>query len=218
MQTRRGFVASAAAVGAIAACGAAARAEEAPSARFVKGTPSILDYGGGVKVPCTKEAFFTLWEGETFWLTFGFGISSAQETANKLAAKQATGLMKFMLLTLAFAPERLVKRDGGGWCKKDPAARDFVLGELDLPVQSSKSMTDVFLGSGNTVISPFWNFGGNITGTNLAGPRSDAPVASSPGAPSDLRQANLHAFSTCLVMKKDLSLEAVRQRAVIIQL
>jgi hypothetical protein len=207
-------------VGAIAfaAWGTGARAEdsELPSATLIDGTPPLLDYGGGLKVPCSKDAFYTLWEGETFWLTYGFGISSDNDIALIRATKQANGVMKFLLLTLAIAPERLVKIDGNGWRKKDPAARDFVLGELDLPIHPSKSMSDALLGGGNTEISPFWNFGGNMSGTNQVLSQPGGPGTPSTDAPTDLRQASRHAFSTCLVLKKDLSLEDVRMRAVVL--
>lgn len=217
MQTRRGVVAGAAGALALLELGAAiwADADAFPAAKLVPGTPPILDYGGGVKVPCDRGAFFTLWEGSTFWLTFGFGSSLSPEFAKSQASKQAIGVMKFMLLTLAFAPERLVKNDGNGWRKKDPAAHDFVLGELDLPLRASKPMTDAFLGGGNTQISPFWNWGGGGAPMEGSGGTS---IPSSPGAPTDLRQASRHAFCTEMVMKSDLSLADVRKRAVVLQM
>ena len=105
---------------------------------MIPGGPSILDYGDGVRVPCNKTAFFTLWESSTFWLTFGFGISPSLDATAAQAGTQAGGVMKFLLLKLAFAPERLIKVDGNGWRKKDPNARDFVLGELQLPGSPGK--------------------------------------------------------------------------------
>lgn len=197
-------------------CGAAAWAEEGdtPAAKLIAGQPAILDYGGGVKVPCTKDAFFTLWEGERFWLTFGFGRSPSNDIAKIRASKQAVGVMKFMLLTLAFAPERLVKGDGNGWRKKDPAAHDFVLGELDLPLRPERSLSDAFLGAGNTEISPFWNWGGGAPMQETV--PGQAPAQ--PGAPTDLRQAFRNAFSSGIVLKKDLSLDDVRKRATVLQI
>lgn len=125
MQTRRIVIRSL--IGAAALAGAPAWAEGSlPAPTIIKGKPTILDYGGGLKVPCTRDAFFTLWESSAFWLAFGFGISSAIDIAKIRATKQATGVMRFLLLTLAFAPDRLVKADGNGWRKKDPTARDFV--------------------------------------------------------------------------------------------
>jgi len=37
-------------------------------------------------------------------------------------------------------------------------------------------------------------------------------------APGTLRQADTHAFSNCIVMKKDLSLDDVRKRAALLRL
>lgn len=217
MQTRRGVVASVAGAFALLGCGPSAWAEgnDEPSAKLTSDKPPLLDYGGDLKVPCTKDAFFTLWEGGTFWLTFGFGISPSVDIAKIRATKQAVGVMKFMLLTLAFAPQRLVKSDSSGWRKKDPAAHDFVLGELDLPVHPSKSMSDAFLGLGNTEISPFWNWGNNGAPFESSS-RNNMPAQSGP--PSNLRPSDQHAFSSQIVMKKDLSLDDVRKRASILQL
>jgi hypothetical protein len=203
MQTRRCVIASMAGAVVLLDHGSVAwgaEADDVPSAKLVAGKPPVLDYGGGVLVPCTKDAFYTLWEGDKFWLTFGFGISPASESATRQATKQAAGLMKFLLLTLAFAPARLVKVDGNGWRKKDPAARDFVLGELKLPLRPSKPMTDAFLGGGNTEIGPLWNW------------------FPSDGAPDVHKRANRNAFCSQIVMKKDLSLEDVRKRAVLLQI
>lgn len=218
LQTRRSIMALTAGAITVAACGPLARAEdsEVPSAKLIAGTPPVLDYGGGLKVPCSKDAFYTLWEGEAFWLTYGFGISPDNDIALIRATKQANGVMRFLLLTLAFAPERLIKVAGDGWRKKDQTARDFVLGELDLPIHPSKSMSDALLGGGNTEISPFWNFGGMMTGTNQGPMQPGSPSQGPSVAPTDLRQASRHAFSTCLVLKKDLSLADVRKRAVVL--
>jgi hypothetical protein len=219
MQTRRvvlGALTSAIALaeGVLPACG---EDHDGPSATLVKGEPSVLDYGDGLKVPCNKEAFFTLWEGNTFWITFGFGISPSVDAAKSQATKQAAGVMKFLLLTLAFAPERLTRVAGGGWCKKDPTARDFVLGELELPTLPSRPLSDVFLGGGNIEISPLWNFSGTIQ-PGAAGPTRESSITPTPGPPGNLRHADTHAFSNCIVLKKDLSLDDVRKRAVVLRL
>ena len=196
-------------------CPARAEADDTPTAKLISGTPPVLDYGGGVKVPCNKDAFFTLWEGSTFWLTFGFGISPSLETAESKSTNQALGVMKFLLLTLAFAPNRLVKVDGNGWRKKDPAAHDFVLGELNLPGSPSKPVSDAFLGGGNVEISPFWSFGNN--GISVPGP-TGVGGSVTPAPPSDLRQAEQHAFTSYIILKTNLSLDDVRKRATILQL
>lgn len=116
MTTRRTVLGAIVGTTALAGFGMAARAETdgMPSPTIIKGEPTVLDYGSGFKVPCTKDAFFALWEGGTFWLTFGFNTSPSVDTAKALAAKQAAGVMKFLLLTLAFAPERMVRVDGNG--------------------------------------------------------------------------------------------------------
>lgn len=220
MHTRRMIIVSlAGTVAAISASSAApAVGSDMPTATLIPGEPPILDYGGGVKVPSNRDAFYTLWEGNTFWLTFGFGISPSVETAKSQAAKQASGVMKLLLLTLAFAPERLSKNDGNGWHKKDPKARDFVVGELELPNSPSRAISDAFLGGGNTEISPFWNW--SNSGAPMPGTiRNGASVPSvQSGPPSNIRQANQHAFSNYIVLKSDLSLDDVRKRAVILQI
>lgn len=188
-----------------------------PSAKLRPGTPPVLDYGGGVKVPCNKDAFFTLWENDDFWLSFGFGISPVIDISKIRAEKQASGVMKFMLLTLAFAPERLVKIEGG-WRKRNPAAHDFVIGDLALPAQHKKSMSDAFLGGGNVVIDPLWDRAGALG--SMSGPPSSgvdqAPAGSGPLG--NARQAMRYAFSSSIVLKKDMSLDDVHKHAVVLQL
>lgn len=175
---------------------------DTPAAKLIAGKPAILDYGSGVKVPCSRDAFFTLWEGDRFWLTFGFGRCPSNDIALIRANKQAYGVMKFMLLTLAFAPERLVRGDGNGWRKKNPTAHDFVVGALDLPLQPGKPVSDVFLGGGNIEINEFMNMGGGT---------EDGP-------PTNPQQANRNAFCSKIILKKDLSLDDVRKRAVVFQI
>jgi len=199
MRTRRVVLEGLAGVVALAGSGPFARAaeEDLPVAKLIKGTPSILDYSGGVQVPVSRDAFYTLWEGDRFWLTFGFGIAPQFDIAKKFADKQSLNLMKFMLLTLAFAPARLIKVNGGGWRKKDPSAHDFVIGELPLPAQHTNAMTDAFLGAGNVVITPFL----------------DTPAFNDPRTwPATMRCA----FAATVVMKKDMSLDNVRKRAAIL--
>lgn len=187
-----------------------------PSAKLVPGTPPVLDYGGGVKVPCNKDAFFTLWENDDFWLSFGFGISPAIDISKIRAEKQASGVMKFMLLTLAFAPERLTKIDGG-WRKRDPKAHDFVIGDLALPAQHNKSMSDAFLGGGNVVVGPLWDPAGAQNSTSAPQPGFDqAPPRT--GLLEYTQQAMRYAFSSSIVLKKDLSLDDVKKHAVVLQL
>ena len=218
MQTRRCLLGALPGAVVLIGSGAIAQAGKGgmPSAKLIAGDPPILDYGS-VKVPCSRDAFYTLWEGDTFWLTFGFGASPSIDISKIRAEKQASNLMRFMLLTLAFAPERLVKAAGNGWRKKDPKAHDFVVGDLPLPTLHSQSMSDAFLGGGNVVINPLWDRLGSqgaMTGT-MPGGMDQSPTASS-GPLDNMRQATRYAFSSSMVMKKDMSLDNVRERATIL--
>lgn len=219
MQTRRTIIASLAGTIAVIGGGSAAPADDSgiPTATVIPGKPALLDYGDGMRIPANKEAFFTLWEGSTFWLTYGFGISPSVEAAQNMAAKQAVGVMKFLLLTLAFAPDRLLNNGNHGWTIKDPKAHNLVIGELDLPPNPNKAVNDAFLGGGNIEISPFWNWGSGGAPAPF-GPTRDGSSAMSAqsGPPSNMRQADRHAFTKYIVLKKDLSLDDVRKRAVIL--
>lgn len=219
MHTRRTIIASFAGTVAIIGSGSATPVDDSgiPTATVIPGSPALLDYGGGMKIPANKDAFFTLWEGSTFWLTFGFGISPSVETAQSMAAKQATGVMKFLLLTLAFAPNRLVNNGNQGWVIKDPKAHNLVVGELDLPPNPNKAVNDRFLGGGNIEISPFWNWGSGGAPNPVGPTQPGGPTPSAqPSAPGTMRQADRHAFTKYIVLKKDLSLDDVRIRAVIL--
>ena len=219
MQTRRCLLGALPGMFALAGYGSVAWASDdpMPPAALIPGNPALLDYGGGVKVPCNREAFYTLWESATFWLSFGFGIAPSIDISKIRAEKQASGVMKFMLLTLAFAPERLVKVDGNGWRKKDPKAHDFVIGDLPLPAQTNKSMSDAFLGGGNTKIDPLWDRVGSQSAMTGATPGIDqAPAGAGPLA--NMQQAMRYAFSSTIVQKKDMSLDDVRRHAVVLQL
>jgi hypothetical protein len=180
--------------------GAAAPADGRPNPTIIAGRPTVLDYGGGLKVPCNRDAFYTLWEGETFWLTFGFGFSQSPQYAQSLASHQAVNLMQFMLLTLTFAPNRLVKSATMGWRKKNPTARDFVIGDLPLPGAPMKSVVDNFLGRGTIDMGEMW--------------RRDSDT----GMPLNMRQIEQNAFTSYFVLKKDMSLDDVRKRARLIQI
>lgn len=211
MHTRRTIIASLAGTMAVISSGSAAPVDDSgiPVAKIIPGKPALLDYGDGMKIPATREAFFTLWEGSTFWLTFGFGIARDIEVAQNFAAKQADGVMKFMLLTLAFAPNRLLNNGIHGWTIKDPKAHNLVIGELDLPPNPNKSVNDSFLGGGSIEISPLWNWGSTAPGGN-----SEMPGQFD--SKSMMGQAVRHAFSKYIILKKDLSLDDVRKRAVIL--
>lgn len=228
MQTRRMIVVSLAGAAAAAGVGVSARAGDDPVAKPAEGTtaakptekdgrpnpniiagkPIMLDYGGGLKVPCNRDAFFTLWEGETFWLTFGFGISQSAEHAQSLANRQAANLMKFMLLTLAFAPDRLVKSASMGWRKKNPSAHDFVIGDLALPGAPMKSVADNFLGRGTIDIGELSRWDHPSPDPDLNGPK----------LPKTYYQIRQNAMTSYFVLKKDMNLNDVRKRAKVMQL
>ena len=220
MQTRRAVVTTLAGAFVLVGGGVVALSEDnaAPPVKLIPGKPPILDYGDGAQVPCSKDAFFTLWESSTFWLTFGFGISGSTDQAKTRATRQASSVMRYLLLTLVFAPDRLTKSDGNGWRNKDPKSPNFVLGELDLPGSPTKPMTDAFLGTGNIEISPFWTWADTAGG---AAPGPTRGLGSSTdnrsSMPTDMRRASAHAFCEYLVLKKDLSLDDVRKRARILQ-
>ena len=210
MHTRRTIIASLAGTVAVIGSGSAAPADDSgiPVAKIIPGKPALLDYGDGMKIPATREAFFTLWEGSTFWLTFGFGISRSVEAAQNMAAKQAAGVMKFLLLTLAFAPDRLLNNGNHGWTIKDPKAHNLVIGMLDMPPNPNKSVNDSFLSGGNIEISPLWNWFPSNPGNNSALSPEDLARMMPP--------AVRHAFAKYIILKKDLSLDDVRKRAVVL--
>ena len=215
MQTRRSIFFSLAGAVAVARMAAAAAESDRIPAKLVPGNPSILDYGEGVKVPCNKGAFLTLWEGDTFWLTFGFGTSPQSERAKGEATHHAIGAMKYLLLTLAFAPDRLQKVEGNGWRQKVESPANYVLGELELPGRPGVPATDAFMGFGNADQNVYW--GGAPT---LGGP--SGVVGASQGAQTGINPAMMlnkaHAFCSYVVKKVDLDLNAVRARARFVQL
>jgi hypothetical protein len=221
MQTRRGLIVSMA--GALTLVGSAsaetaenAASDEGPKPTVIPGKPPILDYGEGVKVPAGKGAFLTLWEGQTFWLTFGFGSAAVAERAKGEAVHHAIGAMKYLLLTLAFAPDRLQKVEGGGWRQKVEDPSSYVLGELELPGHPGLPLTDAFMGFGNADANLY------LPGDSGAG---IGPNSGMPGSGSGITGMNrsamltkLNAFCTYIVKKKDLSLADVRARAKLVQL
>jgi len=81
---------------------------------MIKGNPPQLDFGGGLLIPMDGSIFKALWEGEDRWITYGHALSRQQVRAMGQAEDAAVGKMKLMLLTLAFAPERL-ERFAGLW-------------------------------------------------------------------------------------------------------
>jgi hypothetical protein len=212
MQTRRTAIASfAGAVFAISDMSALAAEDGLPTAETKPGKPPYMDYGDGVKVPLSKGAFLTLWEGPNYWLTFGFGTAAVAERAKDLALHHAIGAMRYLLLTLAFAPDRLTKVDGNGWRQKDEAPTHYVVGELDLPGHPGLPATDAALGFGNADAQLFLSTGGGAS-IGPSGGMSE-PSGHITGFNSAAMLKGINAFCSYIVKKSDLSLEDVRTRA-----
>lgn len=217
MQTRRAVVVSM--MGALAVIGGAEATDDSlPKATVIKGDPPILDFGDGLKVPCNKSAFLTLWESPKFWLTFGFGTAALREIAQRRAVVHAKGAMEYLLLTLAFAPQRLKSVDGHGWRQKVEKPSNYVMGDLDLPGRASRPLDDVFLGGGNVSVDSFWSdpSAGGMTATAPSGP--GGPQVGTSIMPPTMTTRNVNAFCCYVVMKKDLSLDDVRKRAKILKI
>jgi hypothetical protein len=212
MQTRRRMMTSLAGAALVAGTARAAFAAESdmPTAKSVPGKPPYLDFGDGVKVPLSKGAFLTLWEGPTYWMTFGFGSAAVGERAQGLAVHHAIGAMRFLLLTLAFAPDHLQKIDGNGWKQKVEDPVNYVFGELELPGRPGMPVTDAAMGFGNADANLF--IGG---GTSLGiGPSSSTdPSSAFTGMNRAAMLKGLNAFCSYVVKKKELSLDDVRARA-----
>ena len=183
-------------------------APDTPKATVIAGNPPILDFGDGVRVPCAKDAFLTLWEGKTYWLTLGAGRSHYAMQAQGQAVNYALAAMKLLLLTQAFAPDRLQAVEGCGWRLKSGRVADFVHGDVHLPGAPFWPGTDAFMDFGHS---------------------DDPALASlslgntSPGASSvnfDVTGSNAYvdAFSAYVVFKRDTTLEWIRAHAEVLPL
>jgi hypothetical protein len=170
--------------------------EDTPQATLIPGAPPILDFGDGLKIICDKSAFLTLWEGKTFWMTFGAGRSSYSQRAAGEAVLYAQAAMKLLLMTLAFAPDRLELKDGG-WRLKVQDTRYYVLGDIKLPGKPYWPITDAggIGDQGGSIMSLPESFGGG--------------GGSDPGGVF----GQVSAFTAYIVMKKDVDLNYVRARA-----
>ncbi|MDB5455629.1 MAG: hypothetical protein JWP92_1214, partial [Caulobacter sp.] len=82
---------------------------------MIKGDPPKLDFGGGLVIPMNNSIFRVLWEGPDRWITYGRALSPQKVRAMETAENAAKGSMKFLLLTLAFAPDRLERFETCGW-------------------------------------------------------------------------------------------------------
>lgn len=176
---------------------------DTPKATVISGKPPKLDFGDGVVVPCAKDAFLTLWEGKTYWLTFGAGRSHYANQAQGQAVKYASAAMKLLLMTLAFAPEKLAHVEGSGWRLKSGDIKDFVHGDLPLPGSPFWPNNDAFIGFGASDAPAIGSLGfGAVTSSGVA------------GGMDILTGSNIYvdAFSAYVVFKKDVSLDYVRSR------
>jgi hypothetical protein len=172
--------------------------EEPPKATIIKGKPVILDFGDGLKIPMDKSAFLTLWEGKTFWMTYGAGREEHREAANGEAVHFAESAMKLLLLTLAFAPERLERIDGG-WRLKQQKIKNYVRGDIDLPGKPFWPINDTDLGVGDA----------DTSGLN-APPDTSSHDMPWNGATGNFRTDS---FTAYYVRKKDVDLDYVRAHA-----
>ncbi len=201
MNTRRACLISLAGfVGVTAAAGASTWGEVmkvGPKPKLIRGKPDKVDFGHGLLIPMSNDAFRTLWEGDDRWITYGHGFGHDTASAMEQAEESAIGTMKLMLITLAFAPERLVRVEGGGWRVKSEKLSDLVRGDIALPGRPVMPTTD------------FYNsFQKGISGASSA----DAESAGS-GGPSASGEDSVHATTGWLLWKKDVTLDYVRQHA-----
>ncbi len=189
--------------------------DDTPKATAIPGSPPVLDFGEGLKVPLSKAAFLTLWEGKAFWITYGYGRSTYALQANGKAVKFAVGSMKLLLLTLAFAPDRLDHVDGCGWRLKSPEAKNYVLGDVDLPGKPFFPVTDANLGFGSADSSVL---AGSADARQQSLSLPGAAPAGSSGPSLDMTGTftKVDAFTAFIVKKKDVDLAYVRANAKLI--
>jgi len=197
MTTRRnclialtGFAATAVAAGA-STYGQVLRA--GPRPKLIAGHPDKVDFGHGLLVPMSSDAFHALWEGDDRWITYGHGFGNRRTAAMGQAEEAAIGTMKLYLLTLAFAPDRMMRVEGGGWRLKSGNVADLVRGEIRLPGRPIMPTTDTVMG---------FNDGGGGSAPDAAG-----------SAVSASGEETTHATTGWLLWKHDVTLEFVRRNA-----
>ncbi len=167
-----------------------------PRPKLIRGHPDKVDFGHGLLIPMSEDAFHTLWEGDDRWITYGHGFGHDDALAMGQAEEAAIGTMKLMLLTLAFAPDRLVRVDGGGWRLKSGNVADLVRGDIALPGRPLMPTTDYFNG-----------FVKGESGAN------SADAAEGATGPSSSGEGSVHATTGWLIWKKDVTLDYVRSKA-----
>lgn len=151
---------------------------------MIKGNPNMLDFGGGLLIPMDGRIFKALWEGEDRWITYGRALSTQKVRAMGQAEDAATGKMKLMLLTLAFAPERLERFENCGWKLKSESTLDLIKGDIDLP--------------GHPVMP---------TVDEVSGQIGQVPEGGSVGDPA------YRAITGYMVMKKDAPMDYIKKKA-----
>lgn len=163
------------------------------------GAPDKVDFGHGLLVPMSNDAFHTLWEGDDRWITYGHGFGARKVSAMSQAEEAAIGTMKLYLLTLAFKPDRLMRVDGGGWRLKSGNTADLVKGDIALPGRPVMPTTDAVSGMMSS------------RGSSGASSLSDTG-----GGMSSSGEETTHASTGWLIWKKEISLETVRRTAVLL--
>jgi hypothetical protein len=209
MTTRRVCLA---ALSGIAVTAAAAKARNTlgevlkvgPKPKLIKGSPDKVDFGHGLLVPMSNDAFHTLWEGDDRWISYGHGFGHNAAAAMGQAEEAAVGTMKLYLLTLAFAPDRLVRIDGGGWRLKSGKVADLVKGDLKLPGRPVMPTTDAMTGM----------VGGRHANAGSSASTPDADAGPSASAASG--EETVHATTGWLLWKHEVSLDDVRRDAVLL--
>jgi hypothetical protein len=190
MTTRRNLlvIASAAAVTTAAGAGVLGEVLKAgPKPKLIKGTPDKVDFGHGLLVPMNKDAFHALWEGDDRWIAYGHGFGPRASSAMAQAEEAAIGTMKLYLLTLAFAPDRLERIDGGGWRLKSGNVADLIKGDIKLPGRPIMPTIDQVAG-------------------DLDGETSNSATG----------EEATHATTGWLIWKRDVTLDTVRHDAVLL--
>lgn len=191
MRSRRNCLAAMAAFTASATLAKAGIAYEVlkagPKPKLIKGNPDKVDFGHGLLIPMSKDAFHALWEGDDRWISYGHGFGSNESAAMGQAEEAAIGTMKLYLLTLAFAPDRLVRVEGGGWRLKSENTADLVKGDVKLPGRPVMPTVD-----------HSYDFLQGETGDDSRG------------------QGDAHAITGWLIWKKEANLDYVRNNAQIL--
>jgi hypothetical protein len=174
-----------------------------PKPKLIKGTPDKVDFGHGLLVPMSNDAFHTLWEGDDRWISYGHGFGHNAAAAMGQAEEAAVGTMKLYLLTLAFAPNRLVRVEGGGWRLKSGNVADLVKGDITLPGRPVMPTTDAMTGM--------------IGGRHATGSMASTPDADNgPSVSSASGEETVHATTGWLIWKHEVSLDDVRRNAVLL--